>query len=43
MIKRKKLVDVYMREVIDREVKMIKDDEINAYITYKHVNKISET
>lgn len=43
MKKRKKLADVYMREVIDSDIRIIKDEELNAYITYKHINKTSHT
>ncbi len=36
MIKRKRLNDVYMREVTKSNIKTIYDKELNAYITYKH-------
>lgn len=36
MIKRKRLNDVYMREVTKSDIKTIYDVELNAYITYKH-------
>lgn len=37
MKKYKRLNDVYMREVTKKEIKVIKDEKLNAYITYKHV------
>lgn len=40
-MKTKRVNDVYMREVIDAEIKTIKDDELNAYITYKHILKMT--
>lgn len=43
MKKHKKLIDVFVREVIDLETKTIFDEKLNAYITYKHVNKTSNT
>lgn len=36
MIKRKRLNDVYMREVTKSDIKTKFDKELNAYITYKH-------
>lgn len=36
MIKRKKLNDVYMKEVTNSIIKTEFNEELNAYITYKH-------
>ncbi len=36
MIKRKRLNDVYMKEVTKSIIKTKYDEELNAYITYKH-------
>ncbi len=36
MIKRKRLNDVYMKEVTKSIIKTKFDEELNAYITYKH-------
>ncbi len=40
-MKTKKLNDVYMREVLIKDIKTIKNEELNSYITFKHVIKIS--
>lgn len=40
-MKVKRLNDIYMREVIDKEVRTIMNEELNAYITYKHIIKTS--
>ncbi|MBR3116789.1 MAG: DUF402 domain-containing protein [Bacilli bacterium] len=37
MIKRKRVKDVYMREVTESEIKTKFSKELNAYITYKYV------
>lgn len=42
-MKRKKVRDIYTREVIDLEYKIKKDETLNAYITYKHIIKTSHT
>ena len=42
MRKLKRLNDVYMREVTKSTIKTIKDDELNAYITYKHIDETSK-
>ena len=36
MIKRKRLNDVYMREVTKSKIKTVFNKELNSYITYKH-------
>ncbi|MBO6195322.1 MAG: DUF402 domain-containing protein [Bacilli bacterium] len=36
MIKKKRLNDVYMREVTKSKIKTIFNEELNAYVTYKH-------
>lgn len=42
MIKRKRVKDVYMREVTESEVKTKFNEELNAFITYKHVINTTE-
>ncbi len=37
MRKKKRLNDIYMREVTKRKIKTIWNEELNSYITYKHV------
>lgn len=41
-MKIKKLTDVYMREVMEKDIKIVKDLELNSYITFKHVIKTFE-
>ena len=41
-MKRKNLSEVHMREVIENKIKIIEDNELNAYITLKHVVKTSQ-
>ena len=42
MRKQKRLNEVYMKEVIKSTIKTIKDEELKAYITFKHIDKTSK-
>ena len=41
-MKEKFIDEIYMREVIDKKIKVIKSEELNCYITYKKIIKTSE-
>lgn len=40
-MKMKKLTEVYMNEAIDKNISIIKNEELNCYITFKHIIKAS--
>lgn len=40
-MKTKNLNEVYMREVIDKKITILKNDELDCYITFKEIKKMS--
>lgn len=42
MRKLKRLNEIYMRETTKSTIKTIKDNSLNAYITYKHIDETSK-
>ena len=40
-MKEKFVDEIYMREVLEKEIKIIKNEELNSYITFKKIIKTS--
>jgi predicted RNA-binding protein associated with RNAse of E/G family len=42
-MKEKRLTEVYMREVLEKDIKFKEDSELNCYLTFKHIIKTSQS